>query len=67
MSVKHQTLHPNLDRSSIYSINRSGRLLNFWTLRVGPYSRWALIRGWARLLNFHYFQQVKYVYFVTKQ
>ena len=35
----------------IYSINRPGRLLNFWTLRVGTYSRWALIRGWA-LINF---------------
>ena len=31
----------------IYSINRPGRLLNFWTLRVGAYSRWAFIRGWA--------------------
>ena len=31
----------------IYSIKRPGRLLNFWTLRVGAYSRWALIRGWA--------------------
>ena len=31
----------------IYSINRPGRILNFWTLRVGAYSRWALIRGWA--------------------
>ena len=31
----------------IYSINRPGRLLNFWTLRVGAYLRWALIRGWA--------------------
>ena len=29
----------------IYSINRPGRLLNFSTLRVGAYSRWALIRG----------------------
>ena len=33
---------------------------------------WALIRGGrlfeaGRLLNFHYFQQVKYVYFATKQ
>ena len=26
----------------IYSIKRPGRLLNFWTLRVGAYSRWAL-------------------------
>ena len=31
----------------IYSINRPGRLLNFWTLRMGAYSRWAIIRGWA--------------------
>ena len=31
----------------IYSINRPGLLLNFWTLRVGAHSRWALIRGWA--------------------
>ncbi len=31
----------------IYSIKRPGRLLNFWTLRVGAYSRWALNRGWA--------------------
>ena len=27
----------------IYSINHPGRLLNVWTLRVGAYSRWALI------------------------
>ena len=26
---------------------RPGRLLNFWTLRVGAYLRWALIQGWA--------------------
>ena len=56
----------------IYSINRPGRLLNFWTLRVGAYSRWSLIRGGllfeaGRLLNFHHFQQVKYVYFATKR
>ena len=38
----------------IYSINRPGRLLNFWTLRVGAYSRWALIRGWA-LIEFSTF------------
>ena len=31
----------------IYSINHPGRLLNFWTLRVGAYSRWALIQDWA--------------------
>ena len=28
----------------IYSIKRPGRLLNFWTLRVGAYSRWTLIK-----------------------
>ena len=28
----------------IYVINRPGRLLNFWTLRVGAYSRWVLIK-----------------------
>ena len=28
----------------IYSINHPGRLLNFWTLRVGAYSRWVLIK-----------------------
>ena len=38
----------------IYLINRPGRLLNFWTLRVGAYSRWALIRGWA-LIKFSTF------------
>ena len=46
----------------IYSINRPGRLLNFWTLRVGAYSRWALIRGGrlfeaGRLLNFTIFSK----------
>ena len=50
----------------IFSINRPGRLLHFWTLRV------ALIRGGrlfeaGRLLNFLHFQQVKYVYFATEQ
>ena len=38
----------------IYSIKRPGHLLNFWTLRVGAYSRWALIRGWA-LIKFYIF------------
>ena len=28
----------------IYSINRPGRLLSFWTLGVGAHSRWALIK-----------------------
>ena len=41
------TLKFQLSNYRIYSINRPGRLLNFWTLRVGAYSRWALIRGWA--------------------
>ena len=30
---------PNPADYRIYSINRPGRLLNFWTLRVGAYSR----------------------------
>ena len=25
----------------------AGRLLTFSTFKVGPYSRWALIRGWG--------------------
>ena len=25
----------------------AGRLLTFFTFRIGVYSRWALIRGWA--------------------
>jgi len=32
---------------SIYLINFPGRLLNFWTLRVGAYLRWVLTLGWA--------------------
>ena len=31
----------------IRSINRPGRLLNYWPLRLGAYSRWARNRGWA--------------------
>ena len=31
-TYKHETYR-------IYSINRPGRLLNFWTLKVGAYSR----------------------------
>ena len=47
----------------IYSIKRPGLLLNFWTLRVGAYSRWTLIQAGClfkaeHLLNFHHFQQV---------
>ena len=33
----------------------AGRLLTFPTYRVGAYSRWALIQGWA-LINFSYLQ-----------
>ena len=50
----------------IYSINRPGRLLNFLTLRVGAYSRWAFIRGWA-LIKFSPFSASEVVYFATKQ
>ena len=50
----------------IYSINRPGRLLNFWILRVGAYSRWAFIRGWA-LIKFSPFSTSVVVYFTTKQ
>ena len=38
---------PSLVSCRIYSISRPGRLLNFWTFRVGAYSRWALLRGSA--------------------
>ena len=38
----------------IYWIKRPGCLLNFWTLRVGAYSRWELIRGCA-LIKFSAF------------
>ena len=49
----------------IYSINRPGRLLNFQTLRVGAYSRWALIRGWA-LIKFSSFSASKVCLFCNK-
>ena len=46
----------------IYSINRPGRLLNFWTSRVGAYSSWAPIRGWV-LIKFSTFSvSVVYVF-----
>ena len=54
----------------IYSINRPGRFnIKFLDLESAG---WALIGGGrlfeaGRLLNFHHFQQVKYVYFATKQ
>ena len=51
----NEVVHTRLLRSKccekisyrIYSANRPERLLNFWTLRVGAYSRWVLTRGWA--------------------
>ena len=60
------TQNRGIESYRIYLINRPGRLLNFWTLRVGTYSRWALFEAGC-LLNFHHIQQVKYVYFATKQ
>ena len=56
--------YPDLDYR-IYSINRPGRLLNFWTLRVGAYSRWALIRGWA-LIKFSPFPASEVCLFCNK-
>ena len=49
----------------IYLINRPGRLLNFWTLRVGAYSRWVLIRGWA-LIKFSPFSRSVICIFCNK-
>ena len=43
---KHKSVQVNLHCSEnyrTYSIKRRGRLFNFWTFRVGAYSRWALI------------------------
>ena len=41
-------------------------LISCLTLRVGPYSRWAFIRGWA-LIKFLPFSASVLVYFATKQ
>ena len=49
----------------IYSINHPGRLLIFWTLRVGAYSRWALFRGWA-LIKFSPFSASEACLFCNK-
>ena len=49
-------VHAVPSKYRIYPINRPERLLNFWTLRVGAYSNWALIRGWA-LIKFSQFQK----------
>ena len=49
----------------IYLINRPGHLLNFWTLRVGTYLRWVLIRGWA-LIKFPPFSASEECLFCNK-
>ena len=49
----------------IYSFNRPGRLLNFWTLRLGAYSRWALRRDWA-LIKFSPFSAREVCLFCNK-
>ena len=53
----------------MYSINRPGRLLNFWTLRVSAYSRWALIRiitvTVVSLANLHKRPEALARYYVT--
>ena len=60
-------IYKNIKRTyRIYSINRPGRLLNFLTLRVGAYSRWVFMRGWA-LIKFSPFSASVVVYFATKQ
>ena len=42
----------------IYSIKRSGRLLNFWTLRVPGFIRDGRLFKAGLLLDFHHFLQV---------
>ena len=42
-----------------------GRLLNIWALRVGAYSRWALIRDWA-LIKFSPFSASEVCLFCNK-
>ena len=49
----------------IYSINRPGGLLNFWTLGVGAYLRWALIQGWT-LIKFSPFSASQVCVFCNK-
>ena len=41
------------------------RLLNFWTLRVGAYSRWAFVRDWA-LIEFSPFSPSEVCLFCNK-
>ena len=47
LNIWHCIVSPVYFGYRIYSINRPERLLYLWTLRVGSYLRWALIRGWA--------------------
>ena len=49
----------------IYSINRPGRLLHFWTLIVGAYSRWVLIQGLV-LIKFSPFSASEVCVFFNK-
>ena len=53
--------NPMESKYRIYSINRPGRLLNFWTFRVSAYSKWALIRGWA-VIKFSPFSAISVVF-----
>ena len=64
-NYKHELTRRNIYIYLIYSINRPGRLSNFWTLRVGAYSRWALIRGWA-LIKFSPFSASEVCSFCNK-
>ena len=64
-TVAWETPASKLSYKRIYSINRPGRLLNFWTLRVGANSRWALIRGWA-LIKFSTFSASEVCLFCNK-
>ena len=59
------TQNRGIESYRIYLINRPGRLLNFWTLRVGTYSRWALIRGWV-LIKFSPFSASEVCLFCKK-
>ena len=65
MTTTHPLKAVDDKKYRIYSINRPGRLLNFWTLRVGAYSRWALIQGWA-LIKFSPFSASEVCLFCNK-
>ena len=52
--VSREKIVHRMLNTGIHSINRPVRLLDFWTLRVGACSRWALIRGWT-LIKFSSF------------